>query len=226
MRRIVKTHPPQELIGWRNENREHNHTYQDLLGTKAHALLKDKLLQEQGWLCAYTGKAIESQSSHVEHLKPQSACDEWQDVEYRNVVACFPADGGDVSHGYGAPVKASWWDEEQFVSPLSEDCERRFRFAWSGHVHPNPEDYHAAEVTIKALGLDEEMLRLLRKARIDGFFGFGARTRTRPLSIADARIVLANIDRLDGNGRLREFCFVLKQLLPKYIEQGDNNETN
>lgn len=219
MRRIAKTHSPQKLSAWRNENQEANHAYRDLLGTEAHTALKNKLLQEQGWLCAYTGRTIESHSSHVEHIKPQCVCSEWEDVEYRNVVACFPADGGDRSHGYGAPIKSNWWDEPRFVSPLSEGCERRFRFVWSGLVHPNPELHEPAKETIKALQLDADSLRDLRKARINGFFGFGARTRSRPLSIADARTALANIDRFDGNGRLQEFCFVLKQLLPKYIEQ-------
>lgn len=219
MRRITKTHPPQELNAWSEANREINHTYRDLRGTEAHDALKSKLLQEQGWLCAYTGRSIDNHSSHVEHVKPQCKCVEWEDVEYRNVVACFPADGGDVSHGYGAPVKANWWDEQRFVSPLSEDCERRFRFVWSGHVHPNPDDNECAKNTIKALALDVESLRQLRKARIAGFFGFGPKTRTRPLSVEGARTALDNIERRDSNGRLQEFCFVLKQLLPKYIQQ-------
>lgn len=220
MRRITKTHAPQELLNWCHENKNLNHTYKDLLGTKAHAVLKEKLIEEQGALCAYTGRAIADATSHVEHLKPQNQCVGWEDVEYRNVVACFPADGGDTSHGYGAPVKAGWWDEEKFVSPMAEDCERRFRFAWSGHIHPCPDDHEAAKETIKTLDLDNKDLRDLRKARIDGFFGFGARTRNRPLSVSDAKTALENIDRVDSSGRLREFCFVLKQLLPRYIAQG------
>jgi uncharacterized protein (TIGR02646 family) len=219
MRRIVKKNAPSELITWCEANMEHNHTYTDMLGTEAHQKLKEKLLKEQGCLCAYTGRAIENQTSHVEHLKPQTVCDEWEDVEYRNVVACFPADGGDKSHGYGAPIKGGWWDEENFVSPLAEDCERRFRFSWGGHIYPSPEDHQAAKGTIEMLGLDVDALRLLRKSRIDGFFGFGAKTRTFQLTIADARIALANIDRVDSAGKLQEFCFVLKQLLPKYIAQ-------
>ncbi len=221
MRRIAKTNPPQQLSAWCDANQEGNHTYRDLLGTEAHRALKSKLLDEQGRLCAYTGRLIDNDSSHLEHLKPQCECAEWEDVEYKNVVACFPADGGDVSHGYGAPQKASWWDEQRFISPLSHDCERRFRFVWSGHVHPNPDDHEGAITTIKALRLDADELRRLRMARIDGFFGFGSKTRTKPLSIADAKIALANIERRDRNGRLQEFCFVLKQLLPKYIEKGE-----
>ncbi|MBU5635906.1 TIGR02646 family protein [Geomonas sp. Red69] len=220
MRRIVKTHAPQQLTKWRNDNKDLNHAYEDMLGTEAHQALKDKLLEEQGGICAYTGRAIDAASSHVEHLKPQNQCVGSEDVEYRNVVACFPADGGDTAFGYGAPVKAGWWNEALFVSPLSEECERRFRFTWSGHVYPNPGDHQGATETIKILGLDKEGLRQLRKSRIDGFFGFGARTRAKPLSIADARTALARVDEFNGNGRLQEFCFVLKQLLPKFIEQG------
>ena len=220
MKRIIKTHVPQSLTRWREENRDLNHSYGDLCGTEAHAALKNKLLEEQGSICAYTGRAIEATTSHVEHLKPRNKCEDWEDVDYRNVVACFPADGGDMSHGYGAPVKAGWWDGNLFVSPLANDCERRFKFVWSGHVYANPEDHQGAKKTIEVLGLDNARLRALRKSRIDGFFGFGSRTRSKPLSVAEARTALGNIGQLDGNGRLQEFCFALKQLLPKFIAQG------
>jgi len=221
MRRIVKTHAPQELTQWREENRRSNHSYQALKGTAAHQCLKQKLLDEQGKICAYTGRSIDETSSHIEHLKPQSQCAEWEDVEYRNVVACCPADGGDATLGYGAPAKGGWWDDAHFVSPLSADCERRFRFAWSGHVHPNPAAHHGTQETITVLALDNVALRQLRKSRIDGFFGFGARTSSKPLSVADAKTALTRIDMFDINGRLQEFCFVIKQLLPKYIEPGE-----
>ena len=58
--------------------------------------LLDALISEQGWLCAYTMRRIESTSSHVEHIKPQSRCRAdlpGSDLEYGNLVACFPADG-------------------------------------------------------------------------------------------------------------------------------------
>ena len=230
MRKIVKTHAPKTLREWCSVNKNLNHSYDDLRGSQAYKDLKEKLLDEQGKICAYTGRTISfpidsdhlnvSGNWHVEHLKPQNQCDEWEDVEYRNVVACFPADGGDTSYGYGAPVKGGWWDETLFVSPLSDDCERRFRFSWSGHIYPNPEDHRGAKKTIEVLELDNKFLRELRKARIYGFFGFGRHNRQGPISVAEAQTALEKIDQFDNNGYLREFCFVLKQLLPKYIENG------
>ena len=220
MRRVVKTNAPPELIQWASDNRELNHGYADLVGTNAHHKLKEKLLSEQGGLCAYTGRVISADSCHVEHLKPQTKCTEWEDVDYKNVVACFPADGGDVTHGYGAPVKGGWWVEPEFVSPLMDGCERRFSFSWSGHVYPNPEGHVAARITIEKLGLDNEGLKDLRHAQIRGFFGLGARTRARPLSVSQAAIALRQIDAINHSESLVAFCFVLKQLLPKYIQAG------
>jgi uncharacterized protein (TIGR02646 family) len=219
MKKIIKTHAPPTLQTWLDENREQNHSYQALLGTDAHRALKSKLLDEQGKLCAYTGRVIDSQSSHIEHLKPQDRCEEWEDVDYKNVVACFPANGGDESYGYGAPVKRGWWNQTLFVSPLTEECERRFRYKWSGLVNSSPEGHEAADATIEVLGLNNAALRELRKSRIGGFFGFGSRTYSKPLSKRDAQIALRNIERPDENGHLQEFCFVLKQLLTIYIGQ-------
>lgn len=220
MRRIIKTNAPPEIVTWIADNRDLNHRYKDLLGTEAHRKLKEKLLSEQGGLCAYTGRGINADSSHVEHLKPQTACAEWEDVEYRNVVACCPADGGDAAQGYGAPLKGGWWVEQEFISPLMDECERRFSFSWSGHIHPQPEEHLGARTTIQKLGLENEGLKDLRQAHIRGFFGLGARTRGRALSVPQAVTALRQIDEVDGNGRLVEFCFVLKQLLPKYIQAG------
>lgn len=215
MKRVVKTHPPFEFRTWLARNAQFDHSYRTLVGTDAHAALKEKLLTEQGNICAYTGIKISDQTSHVEHLKPQNICTEDESVNYRNMVACHPADGGDTSTGYGAPVKAGWWDEALFISPLCEECERRFTFTWNGKIKPNPENDSSAITTIEKLGLDSNELSDLRQARIKSFFGF---TRRAPgLSLAQAETALRDIYQTNGDGQLQPFCFVLKQLLIKYV---------
>jgi uncharacterized protein (TIGR02646 family) len=213
MRQIRKTHPPQAFLNWLTANKELDCSYGALVGRPAHIELKQSLIREQGFLCAYTGREILEVSSHVEHLKPQSRCTGNEDVEYRNVVACFPANGGDTSHGYGAPVKGDWWEEALFVSPLSADCERRFIFSWSGKIAPNPKDHQGAQETIKVLKLDHDNLVHLRRKAIQGFFGFGS---AKPLSKQEARRLLVTMDRPNAVGKLTPFCFVLKPLLEKH----------
>jgi uncharacterized protein (TIGR02646 family) len=213
MKKIRKTNAPQELRNWIVENAELDHSYRALLGSDAHLKLKTQLLKEQGYLCAYTGQRIAGETSHVEHLKPQNQCDDGEDVDYRNMVACFP-------FGYGAPLKGGWWQAAQFISPLVVNCERHFSFAWSGHIHEEPKGHEAAIETIKVIGLDTETLRQLRRSRINGFFGFGYRSVSKPLSKTEAQKLLPIIDQKDHQGCFPEFCFAMKQLLPRYIAGG------
>lgn len=215
MRRVTKTHPPQELLEWLEANKELDRSYDALKGTDAFKALKSKLLKEQGFLCAYTGRRVDEDGSHVEHIKPQTKCEGLEDVEYRNVLGCFPEDGGDVSHGYGAPVKGGDWDPELFVSPCSEDCERRFKFTWKGKISAaNPEDSGAA-YTIGLIKLDHDRLTDMRWKAISGFFGFSG--KSTKLTTEEAQELLGKIDLPNSSGHLRAFCFVLKQLLPKFI---------
>jgi uncharacterized protein (TIGR02646 family) len=217
MRKIRKSHPPASLRNWIAANRDLPNFNYDALPVGVKADLKEKLISEQGFLCAYTGREIQDNASHIEHLKPQSmTIDEpGKDVDYRNVVACFPVDGGDVSCGYGAPVKGGWWDEDLFVSPLDDDCNRRFSFTWHGKVRANPKTHHAAETTIKRLGLNKPALVSLRRSAIRGFFGFGK--NEQPIAISVARQFKTDLARRRPPLPMRPFCFVFEQLLPKYI---------
>jgi uncharacterized protein (TIGR02646 family) len=217
MKKISKTHAPPSLREWLLANANSNNDYDSLVGHIAHKELKIQLLKEQGYLCAYTGQRITSKTCHLEHIIPQKICRNGEDVDYRNLIACFPEAGGDTSYGFGAPIKAGWWEPALFVSPLSDDCERRFSFKWSGHVCAEPENYLPAVETIKVIGLDHENLRKLRSKNISGFFGFSKHSADKPLTRKQAQQLLGKIDQKDPNGQFIEYCFVIKQLLPKYI---------
>lgn len=227
MKRIRKTHPPKEFSEWLKENEGLDCTYDALQGKDAHAVLKRHLLREQGYLCAYTGVRISEESSHIEHLKPQSECKKvenseqfpyLEDVEYRNMVACFPKDGGDISYGYGAPIKGGWWNEDEFVSPCQEDCEHRFSYAWNGKVSSAHNDDNAASQTIEIVGLNAQKLKDKRCSAIKSFFGFSSNPKIKELSQRDAQVLLRTIGNSDSIGKLKEFCFVFEKLLPKYIK--------
>jgi uncharacterized protein (TIGR02646 family) len=214
MRKIRKTHPPPAYRDWLTDNRRTPACCYDALPGGLKRTLRHHLLDEQGWLCAYTGLGIDEDTSHIEHLKPQSCCVDGEDVDYRNLVACFPLDGGDTSHGFGAPMKGHWWDPALFVSPLDDASERRFRFTWSGRIAPRPDDHPGARETIAHLGLDGDSLAKLRFRAIRGFL---IDARGALVEKSEARRLLAAIDRPDADGRLRPFCFVLKQLLERIV---------
>lgn len=181
--------------------------------------LLDALIAEQGELCAYTMRRIKRDSSHVEHIKPQSLCRSDQrgsDLEYRNLVACFPREGLKRGYRYGAHRKDNWWDNDgaDFVSPLQSSCEHFFQFDLDGEVYALG-NRAAARTTIEVLGLNHSSLTEDRRRVIEeiiyGPFG------DDPMSPANARRTRDNICRRDGNGRFVEFCVALRGALEAHL---------
>jgi len=256
MRKISKTHAPVAYSQWIKEQKELGEkdnlrfNYDSGIGTEAFDALKKKLITEQGYLCAYTGirifpdtknstgQVIEKGTFHIEHLKPRTICKKEQevqgtiiseDLDYRNMVACYPKEEEQTSCSFGAKLKDDWWNEEEFVSPCQEDCEKRFSFNWKGTVSPTLEDDHAARKTIEILGLNkaphsnrnnqtgEYHVHERRHDAIKAVFGFSKNPKISPLTKKEAENLLLTIDNTDGNGHLKEFCFVIKQLLARHI---------
>jgi uncharacterized protein (TIGR02646 family) len=190
------------------------------------------LLVEQGHLCAYTLKRIDATSAHIEHLKPQSKCREEdaqreaeklaltrEDVAWSNLVACFPAPNPVARPGYGAVKKDKWWPvpgAAGFVSPLNADCESRFHFELNGEMKPANGDDAAALETIRAIGLDDDRLRELRKRAIVEL-GLHPRSPQPLKSPAKVRQIIAAWQQRDGTNRYREFCVPLRAVASRHL---------
>ena len=178
------------------------------------------MIAEQGGLCAYTMRRIDNKSSHVEHIKPQSRCREdlrGSDLDYTNLVACFPRHGMKAQYRYGAQRKDNWWDNDgaEFVSPLQPACERVFRFKLDGEIEAI-DNRTEARTTIAVLGLDHRSLTEDRKRVIEEFI-YGP-TGHDPMSSATARRARNAICHRDGNGRFYEFCVVLRAALEEHLK--------
>ena len=175
------------------------------------------MIAEQGGLCAYTMRRIDEQSSHVEHVKPQGRCRQdhpGSDLDYRNLVACFPRD---EPCRYGARRKADWWEDNgvHFVSPLRPVCEQVFRFRLDGRIEATGNRINAS-TTIEVLGLDDSSLTEDRKRAIDEFI-YGP-TKRDPMSSARARRALDRICDRAHDGTFYEFCVALRAALKAYLE--------
>jgi uncharacterized protein (TIGR02646 family) len=219
MRWIKKSRPPKLLRDWiakADQLTDFNYDYGLNSYPEAKKEVHDQLVVEQYFLCAYSGVEITSEKSHIEHLKPRNKCERGEDVDYLNLLACFPVNGGDETHGFGAPFKKGWWDPANFVCPLDKNCERRFSYSWSGKMKPAANADKPASETIKKLRLDSKGIVKYRLKAIKGFFGFVQ--GREPISLEEAAQLLSVIDRPNKSGRLTPFCFVLKQLLVVYID--------
>ena len=218
MRHIVKGLEPDELSKWKEQNAgvPQNLRYSSLHGNVTRAI-RQQMLTEQGYLCAYTMQRIGNvDDCHLEHIVPQSQPPEshQRDLDYKNMLACFPGNQLDPDkptrdwnprNPYGAKHKdKAEINAHNFISPLSDDVERRFHFDASGFVNSDAGDTAAAS-SIRILNLDHGLLNDLRRAAIDERL-FGS-----PLSADDAEKLAVSIATPDLAGLLPEFCVAISQ---------------
>lgn len=239
MKYIKKEQEPEKLRSWFNNqyDEERNRLgcdyYNDLPGDIKRDL-KDHLLREQGFLCCYTGILIDTNTSHIEHLKPYSICrDEkkYEDVNYFNLVTAYPSSNYESQDyevnqlskkkknksqecPFGAHAKRNWYEPHNFVTPLQSDCEDRFKFYDDGKVEAQDEQDTATKETIEKLVLDHQRLIDLRKEAIkEALFPDDIE-----LNELDIRAIAEGLySQKDQDGKFSQFCFVIEQLAKQLI---------
>ena len=219
MKYIQKTNCPHSYSQWCTEVAGTNQSdWREVPSAQKDRVLA-AMIVDQGGLCAYTMRRIDNNSSHVEHIKPQSLCREelrGSDLDYTNLVACLPRHSMTKQYRYGAQFKDNWWDNDgaEFVSPLQSICERIFRFKLDGEIEAI-DNRGEARTTIAVLSLDHRSLTEDRKRVIEEFI-YGP-TRDNPMSSAAAQRARDKICDRGGNGRFYEFCVVLRLALEEYL---------
>jgi uncharacterized protein (TIGR02646 family) len=206
MRRIIKGEEPEELRFWKQQNADvpENLTYDNM--PKAEI----KMLAEQGYLCAYTMQRIPTVNDcHIEHIVPRSQ-DETLQISCTNLLACTPSNRpGHRSQRGKCPFGAEEKDrtpiyDNNFISPLREDVERRFRYALNGSVGHFENDA-VAKRTITILRLNHEQLIDLRRAAIEERI-----LDLEPsLSAQEAEELSKTIMTANSVGRIPEFCLAI-----------------
>lgn len=212
MRSIAKGAEPRALIQWKADNAQ---TPENLVygggGFPAEAV-RMALLAEQCHLCAYTMKRLKTAAEcreqgldttdacHIEHLLPQARKAPGEDIDYRNMVACYPPSRSRIACGYGAQAKGDFDPTTgSFVSPLSSNAERHFELdALGGITGRTPEGV----ATIQVLRLDHPALVNDRAAVIRG----ALRPKGKPLSAAAARRLAGQVMRPNQEGCLPAYC--------------------
>jgi uncharacterized protein (TIGR02646 family) len=217
MKYINKTNPPQTYSDWCNTQRDLgvNYSFGSLQNPEKEDLHRT-LVKEQGHLCAYTMKRISYENSHLEHIHPQHHCQNGLDLEYTNLIACFPKGNLKSKCSYGAQKKDNWWANggSEFISPLNENCELKFFFSLNGEISPARSNCSKAITTIRVLNLNEESLVYDRKKSIEEFI-FGTQDLLSP---AEADHAIDEIWRPNEGGILHEFCIAIHDALYEYLD--------
>ena len=219
MKYIQKTGCPHSYSKWCTEVAEPNNYGWSEVPSVQKNLILEAMIADQGGLCAYTMRRISNNSSHVEHIKPQSRCQEelrGSDLDYTNLVACFPRHGMEAQYRYGAQLKGDWWDNDgaEFVSPLQPTCEQVFRFKLNGEIEAI-DNRTEAITTIAVLDLNHGSLTEDRKRVIEEFI-YGPRGDA-PISYAAAQRARNSICNRNGNSLFNVFCVAIRAALEEHM---------
>ena len=158
MLHIKKENEPQFLIDFKNKYPKKDYDSKEFADYRQP--LKLSLIKEQKGLCAYCCGSITEEKSHNEHIEPRhpQKYASGKSLDYTNIVASCnnPNTCGNK--------KDNKYDEKQFVSPLDENCEKKFTYFANGAIIGD--DY-----TIGLLNLNAYELKNARKSVIRALQG-------------------------------------------------------
>jgi len=209
MKHIVKLSEPQELIDWKAADKmyQRGNPKWKRVDTTVKNIVKENLRKEQGGICCYCERRLIENDYHTEHLKPIFKFPDIQ-IEYDNLLcSCqFEIEKGEPRHCGNS--KGSWFDESLFISPLSEDCEEKFKYTFDGQIEPADENEQAA-TTIEKLRLNLDKLIDDRKKAIEPFLNLDLELTEDELNdFVDAYLV----DKNENGGNFNEFYTTIKYL--------------
>jgi uncharacterized protein (TIGR02646 family) len=197
---ILKQGEPQAFTDWKRRPR----TYERFKkSAPIKAVVKESLMQEQGYLCCYYERRLTIEDSHIEHFQPQK--DPSVDpLDYANLLCSCQKDlaPGEPRHCGNAKGSCA---AAVLVSPLDKTCESRFAFTADGFIKSAQDTDMIAQNTIKHLQLDIPKLRALRRGAIAPFLD-------ADLSEADLKAFVKGYLAKSGTGALGEFWTTVRYL--------------
>lgn len=207
MRRITKTIPPEEFLEYLKTP---GVSYEGLSGQPKQAL-RQRLLEDQGYICCYCGKQIHNdEHTKIEHIKCQK--------NYGHLELCFSnmlasCDGGEFDRAnrvrprHQVHCDAKKGNDDIPVSPL-DDVSELFSFFDDGTIKGKGD---IGKELVRKLGLDVAFLNTQRKNAIENY---------EILAPDDLQKELQFLGEMH-DGCFEEFCFVLEQYILDLINSED-----
>ncbi len=212
MKYIKKGEEPESFKAWKSLARTTQNWGYSYLQNPEKRELHEALIREQGYICCYCGMRITRDSSHIEHLKPQSSTDPNLSVEYTNLLASCQREREPKKPIHCGVAKDDWHDEDLMVSPLQPNCTDFFIYTDDGQILEidTPDKKDAALETIKRLRLDIPKLNNMREAAIKNLY-------IDELTDEEKHKLLQAFEEPNANGQYEEFCSAIAYILKQYF---------
>lgn len=145
MKHIKKGREPKEFTEWKGLANENWQPSYDDLRNPEKTIVKNALMEEQGYICCYCEQELIETDSHIEHLLPQDSYPE-KALDFSNMLRSCQDKLKKGEPRHCGNLKG---DDELPISPLDEDCERYFKYTYDGYIEPVNEKARTTIETIK-----------------------------------------------------------------------------
>lgn len=180
--------------------------YKDLSNKRYESIrtrLREELSKEQHYICCYCCAEIKGKNCHNEHILPQKSYEN-DTMDYNNLLAS--CDGYNKDSQNCGHKKGGSYNSTEFVSPLEENCEDKFKYYMNGEI---AETSHQVKATINLLNLNRGDLVKARGNIL---------AQSRKLPKETAEIIYSH----PYEGKLQPFCNIVKYFLHNKPELWDD----
>ncbi len=209
MKYIKKSEEPESFTVWKNLANEDWQPSWENFSKPQKTYVHDSLLQEQGFICCYCGRRINTDDSHLEHLKPRTTYPQ-SALEYTNILASCQKDTVRKEPLHCGKIKDKWYDDNLMISPLDVNCAEFFRYTDDGQILAtnNSEKQLAAETTIDKLALNIDKLKNLRAKSIEPILEI-----INTITEEERQNLILGFSETNSKGYYEEFCAAIIYLL-------------
>jgi uncharacterized protein (TIGR02646 family) len=213
MRGIQKGQEPIELREYRSQPGAH---YNGPMFTPVKEKIRERLLRDQGDLCAYCMQRIYDETMKVEHWHCQDLYPN-EDLQYWNLLGCCPGNEGQEGRNQTCDTRKGNKQLQYNPANASHDIVSRVRYGGDGKIKA-PDQAFDRQIN-EVLNLNYPRLVDNRKAVVDAVIE-KLRSSQGRRSPGEIRRVRDEWTRVDADGKLPEYCGVAIYLLDKRLRLG------
>jgi len=198
--------------------------------TNAKEQWRNCLLEEQGYLCAYTMMQIKygftkenTRTVRLEHLERQNNTK--RDLKHSNVVAvCHGNDGKEPKHQY-ADVRKKCSDLDRRLHPTNKDCEKYIKYQPDGKIYSEEcvldrqlSDWLDSRNILRHSVLNLNYQELL-DARVGAYKAVKNKIIKSENKLSEIKKLIKSFQVKDSDGKLKPYCGYILYHLRKELHQ-------
>lgn len=211
---IQKQSPPKKFVKFLQQNKN---AHFDDMPYDVKQILRDSLLKEQGYLCAYCMSRIDDEKNiKIEHYVPRNNENE---LDYENLLAVCKGNlaGNDEKHQHCDTKKGNKTLE---IDPKNKNHISQISYETNGTIYSkNKKINDDLNITLN-LNDDEGYLKNNRKTALNALKkAIKLKYTDKTATLDFLRKVLNLYTNLDENGQLKPYCGILIEYLEKKINK-------